>query len=233
MGTPNVWILGGYQSDFARNLTREGRDFADLTAEVVDNALTAAKVDASDIEVVHVGNAFGEMFARQGHLGAMPASVNDGLWDTPASRHEAACASGSVATLAALSDLRSGAYRTALVVGVELEKTVPGDIAAQHLGAAAWTDHEGAEATFMAVYVRPTGRRVRPPVRHRRRASASHRPTELRQRPPQSERADPRLDGARSAQRRRRQPADRGSVAPLRLQPDDRRRRGDRPCHRR
>ena len=153
MGTPNVWILGGYQSDFARNLSREGHDFADLTAEVVQNTLTAAKVDASDIEVVHMGNAFGEMFARQGHLGAMPASVNDGLWETPASRHEAACASGSVATLAALSDLRSGAYRTALVVGVELEKTVPGDIAAQHLGAAAWTDHEGAEATYMWPYM--------------------------------------------------------------------------------
>src|SRR6476661_1255317 len=149
MGTPNVWILGGYQSDFARNLSREGHDFADLTAEVVQNTLTAAKVDASDIEVVHMGNAFGEMFARQGHLGAMPASVNDGLWETPASRHEAACASGSVATLAALSDLRSGAYRTALVVGVELEKTVPGDIAAQHLGAAAWIGHEGEQANFM------------------------------------------------------------------------------------
>src|SRR6476619_4143974 len=153
MGTPNVWILGGYQSDFARNLTREGRDFADLTTEVVDNALTAAKVDASDIEVVHVGDAFGEMFARQVHLGAMPASVNDGLWDTPAARHAAACASGSVATLAALSDLRSGAYRTALVVGVELEKTVPGDIAAQHLGAAAWTAHEGSDAKFMWPYM--------------------------------------------------------------------------------
>jgi acetyl-CoA C-acetyltransferase len=153
MGTANVWILGGYQSDFARNLTREGHDFADLTTEVVDNTLGAAKVDAADIEVVHVANAFGEMFARQGHLGAMPASVNDGLWDTPASRHEAACASGSVATLAAVSDLRSGAYRTALVVGVELEKTVPGDTAAQHLGAAAWTDHEGAEATFMWPYM--------------------------------------------------------------------------------
>src|SRR6476659_6251007 len=114
MGTPNVWILGGYQSDFTRNLTREGRDFADLTAEVVDNALTASKVDASDIEVVHLRNAFGEMFARQGHRGAMPASVNDGLWDTPASRHEAACACGSGATLAAVSDRRSGAYRTAM-----------------------------------------------------------------------------------------------------------------------
>lgn len=149
MGAPNVWILGGYQTDFARNLTREGLDFADLTCEVVDSTLTASKVDASDIDVVHLGNAFGEMFARQGHLGAMPATVNSGLWNTPASRHEAACASGSVATLSAIADLRSGAYRTALVLGVELEKTVHGDTAAQYLGAAAWTDHEGADAKFM------------------------------------------------------------------------------------
>ena len=148
MDGPNVWILGGYQSDFARNFSREGRDFADLTAEVVHCTL-ATKVDAADIGVVHVANAFGEMFARQGHFGAMPASVNEGLWNTPSSRHEAACASGSVATLAAIADLRSGSYRSALVVGVELEKTVPGDLAAQHLGAAAWTGHEGAEATFM------------------------------------------------------------------------------------
>jgi acetyl-CoA C-acetyltransferase len=153
MGTESVWILGGYQSDFARNFTREGHDFADLTAEVVDKTLAAARVDAADIGVIHVANAFGEMFARQGHLGAMPATVNDGLWDTPASRHEAACASGSVATLAAMSDLRSDAYRTALVVGVELEKTVPGGIAAQHLGAAAWSDHEGADAKFMWPYM--------------------------------------------------------------------------------
>jgi acetyl-CoA C-acetyltransferase len=92
MGPANVWILGGYQSDFARNLTREGRDFADLTAEVVDRTLEAAQVDASDIGVVHVANAFGELFARQAHLGAMPATVNEGLWNTPASRREAACA---------------------------------------------------------------------------------------------------------------------------------------------
>jgi|ERR1700694_1907914 len=62
----NIWILGGYQSDFARNFTREGHDFADLTAEVVDQTLAVAKVDAADVEVVHVANAFGEMFARQG-----------------------------------------------------------------------------------------------------------------------------------------------------------------------
>jgi len=144
-----VWILGGYQSDFARNLTREGLDFAALTAEVVDGTLAACRVDADDIDVVHVGNAFGEMFASQGHLGAMPATVCDGLWDTPATRHEAACASGSVAALSAMADLRSGTYDAALVVGVELEKTVGGDTAAQHLAAAAWTGHEGIGARYL------------------------------------------------------------------------------------
>ena len=149
MNTVGVWILGGYQSDFARNLDREGVDFAALTAEVVEATLTAAHTDAAAIGVVHVANAFGELFARQGHLGAMPATVCDGLWDTPATRHEAACASGSVATLAAIADLRSGAYDSALVIGVELEKTVPGDTATAILGTAAWTGHEGADAKYM------------------------------------------------------------------------------------
>ncbi|MCV7430653.1 acetyl-CoA acetyltransferase [Mycolicibacterium bacteremicum] len=145
----NVWILGGYQSDFARNVHREGGDLASLTAEVVRETLAAAATRAADIGVVHLANAFGELFAHQGHLGAMPATVDDQLWGTPATRHEAACASGSAAVLAAIADLGSGAYTSALVVGVELEKTVPGDTAARNLGAAAWTGHEGRHATFM------------------------------------------------------------------------------------
>ena len=149
MAVPQVWILGGYQSDFARNLDREGLGFADLTAEIVDATLDSSGVDAADVDVIHVANAFGELFAHQGHLGAMPASVNDGLWGTPALRHEAACASGSAAALAAIADLRSGAYRTALVVGIELEKIVPGDTATTILGAAAWTGREGRDATYM------------------------------------------------------------------------------------
>ncbi|MGP4053929.1 acetyl-CoA acetyltransferase [Mycobacterium sp. 4D054] len=149
MGAAGVWILGGYQSDFARNYAKEGLDFAGLTAEVVTSTLHAAKVGAGQIGVVHVANAFGELFAGQGHLGAMPATVDPGLWGTPAVRHEAACASGSAAVLAAMADLRSGAYASALVLGVELEKTVPGDVATAILGAAAWTEHEGCDAKFM------------------------------------------------------------------------------------
>src|SRR6202012_4188524 len=115
-GSTGAWILDGFQSDFARNLTKESRDFAALTAEAVEGKLASAKVTAADIGVVHVANAFGEMFAGQGHLGAMPATVCDDLWDIPASRHEAACASGSVAALAAMAALGSGAYDCALVV---------------------------------------------------------------------------------------------------------------------
>jgi len=123
---------------------------ADVTAPArATGTASPLDIDADDIGVVHVANAFGEMFAEQGHLGAMPAPVCDGLWDTPAARHEAACASGSVAALAAMADLRSGNYDSALVLGVELEKTVPGDTAARHLGAAAWTGHEGADAKFL------------------------------------------------------------------------------------
>lgn len=149
MAASDIWILGGYQSDFARNLDREGLAFSDLTGEVVDATLLAARIDATDVGVVHVANAFGELFARQGQLGAMPATVNADLWGTPAVRHEAACASGSVAVLAAMADLRAGNYSTALVVGVELEKTVPGDTATEILGTAAWTGHEGEDAKFM------------------------------------------------------------------------------------
>jgi len=145
----NIWVLGGYQSDFARNLTREGKDFADLTREVVDGTLEAASVGGSDIGVVHVGNAFGQLFTGQGHLGAMPATVREDLWGLPSSRHEAACASGSIALLSAMADLRAGSYDSSLVVGVELEKTVSGDEAAGHLGAAAWINHEGQGARFM------------------------------------------------------------------------------------
>lgn len=145
----DVWMLGGYQTDFARNWQREGRDFSDLVAEVVTGTLADAAVPIEDVEVVHVGNAFGQLFTGQGQLGAMPATVCPQLWGVPASRHEAACASGSVAALAAMADLRAGHYDCALVVGAELEKTVPGDEAAGHLGAAAWIGHEGEQARFV------------------------------------------------------------------------------------
>ncbi len=144
-----TWVLGGYQTDFARNWARAGLDFADLVGEVVTNTLASTGVAPTDVGVIHVGNAFGQLFTGQGQLGGMPATVSAELWGVPATRHEAACASGGVALLAAMADLESGRYDCALVLGVELERTVPGDEAAKHLGAAAWVGHEGAGAKYM------------------------------------------------------------------------------------
>jgi acetyl-CoA C-acetyltransferase len=144
-----TWILGGYQSDFARNLRREGTDTADLTREVVENTLTAADVEPDQIDSIHVGNAFGQLYTGQGHLGAMPATVVPELWGVPAMRHEAACASASVAVLAAMAELEAGRYDCALVVGLEQEKTMSGADAARTQGAAAWVGHEADDVDFV------------------------------------------------------------------------------------
>lgn len=148
-----VWIAGGYQSDFSRNLTKEGLDLSALTSEIVEGTLDASGVPADRIDVIHVANAFGQVYTGQGHLGAMPASVAPDLWNVPATRHEGACASGSLAILAAMADLESGRYDCALVLGVELEKNVPGDLGAKHMEGAAWIGREGQDAKYMWPYM--------------------------------------------------------------------------------
>ncbi|RVW00822.1 acetyl-CoA acetyltransferase [Rhodococcus xishaensis] len=153
MTADTIRVIGGYQTDFARNLTREGLDIADLVREVVEGTLADAELDAEAIGVVHVGNAFGQLFTGQGHLGAMPASVLPDLWGVPATRHEGACASGSLALLAAMADLESGRYDCALVIGAELEKTVPTEVGARHMGAATWVGREGEDAKFIWPYM--------------------------------------------------------------------------------
>ena len=141
-----TFVLGGTQSDFARHLARDGREIADLVGELVDGALADAQLTAAEIQTIHVGNAFGQLFNGQGQLGAMPATVRAALWGVPAARHEAACASGSIALLAAMTELAAGHYDVALVLGVEQERNVSGEDAARFLGAAAWVGHEGQDA---------------------------------------------------------------------------------------
>lgn len=149
MSTSTIHLLGGSQTDFAVNWHRDGKGFDALVGAVVGATLAATDIEPAEIGVIHVGNAFGQLFTGQGQLGGMPATVIPELWGIPASRHEAACASGSMALLAAMADLESGRYDCALVLGAELEKTVPGDEAAGYLGAAAWVGHEAQDTKFV------------------------------------------------------------------------------------
>lgn len=145
----SVHILGGAQTDFAVNWHRLGLGFDALIRAVLDETLAAVHLDATAVGVIHVGNAFGQLFTGQGHLGGMPATIHPELWGVPSSRHEAACASGSMAALAAMADLESGRYDCALVLGAELEKTVPGGQAAAYMGAAAWAGHEAQDTDLV------------------------------------------------------------------------------------
>lgn len=149
-------IIGGFQTDFARNLTREGLDISDLVREATIGTLAAAGVEPAQVDSIHLGNAFGQLYTGQGHLGAMPATVVPELSGVPAMRHEAACASGSLAVLCALAELQAGRYDCVLVLGVEIEKSVPGTQAAALQRAAAWVGHEaeGVELIWPAMFDR-------------------------------------------------------------------------------
>ena len=147
--TEPVFILGGAQSDFGRNWTRDEKGLYDLIAETTEAALADARLDAEDVEVIHVGNFAAELFCGQGLLGGMAVHVHPAFSGLPTSRHEAACASGSMAIFAASADIEAGRYGLAAVIGVELMRNVPGEDAARHLGAAAWSGREAEGARYL------------------------------------------------------------------------------------
>ncbi|MBL8630526.1 MAG: acetyl-CoA acetyltransferase [Rhodospirillaceae bacterium] len=138
-----VYILGGYQTDFKRNWAREGLEVVDMFRETLENGLNETNVDVADIETAHVGNFTAELFCHQGHMGGFFAEVNPKLAGIPAGRHEAACASGSIALLAASAEIESGRYGMAAVLGIEMMRNVPGDKAADNIGGPAmFSGHE-------------------------------------------------------------------------------------------
>ncbi len=143
-----VYILGGFQTDFARNWTKEGKHISAMIREAVAGCLTATGVAPDQIDVGHVGNFAAELYAMQGHLGAFLVDVDPAFSGLPTGRHEAACASGSIALLAASAEIEAGRYDCALVVGVEQMKTVSPAIGGDYLGTAAWYELEAKGVEF-------------------------------------------------------------------------------------
>lgn len=133
-----VYILGGYQTDFATHYGRAEKGLVDLFKDTVGGALAAADVAPTEVECAHIGNFAAELLCYQGHLGAFFLEVDPAFSGIPTARHEAACASGSIALLSAMADIESGRYGLACVAGVELERHAPTREAAAHLGTAAW-----------------------------------------------------------------------------------------------
>ncbi|MBI3800269.1 MAG: thiolase domain-containing protein [Deltaproteobacteria bacterium] len=151
-----VYILGGCQTDFARNWLKEGKDIVTMLQEAVSGGLTATGIEAHEVEVAHVGNFAAELYCKQGHLGGFLAEIDPAFSGIPTSRHEAACASGSVAMMMAAAEIEAGRYDLALIVGVEQMKTVDPATGGDFLGTAAWYEKEakGVEFPFPKLFGR-------------------------------------------------------------------------------
>jgi acetyl-CoA C-acetyltransferase len=143
-----VFVLGGYQTDFARNWSKEGKHISAMFSEVVTGALDATNIEAKEVEVGHVGNFAAELYTMQGHLGAFLVDVHPDFSGLPTGRHEAACASGSIALLAASAEIEAGRYDLAMVVGVEQMKTVDSARGGDFLGTAAWYEREAKGISY-------------------------------------------------------------------------------------
>ncbi|GIW40009.1 MAG: acetyl-CoA acetyltransferase [Candidatus Binatia bacterium] len=151
-----VYVLGGYQTDFARNWKKENKHIVAMIREAVEEGLAATGLEPGDIQVGHVGNFAAELYTMQGHLGAFLVDVDPAFSGLPTARHEAACASGSIAILAASAEIEAGRYDCSLVVGVEQMKTVDPARGGDFLGTAAWYEREakGIEFPFPKLFGR-------------------------------------------------------------------------------
>lgn len=156
MSQSPVYILGGQQTDFARNWSKERKHFVAMMRESVTGALASTGVAPEEVGVAHVGNFAAELYAKQGHIGAFFVEVDPAFRGIPTARHEAACASGSIALLAASAEIEAGRYDVAAVVGVEQMKTVGAAEGGDFLGTAAWYEKEaqGVEFPFPKLFGR-------------------------------------------------------------------------------
>lgn len=151
-----IYVLGGYQTDFARNWSKENKHIVAMMNEATIGGLEATRIEAKDVEVAHVGNFAAELYSKQGHLGAFFLEADPAFSGIPTGRHEAACASGSIAILAASAEIEAGRYDLACVLGVEQMKTVNAKIGGDFLGTAAWYEREaeGIEFPFPKLFGR-------------------------------------------------------------------------------
>ena len=82
-----IYVLGGYQTDFARNWSKENKHFSALMRESVLGGLDATGIEPEEIESAHVGNFAAELYCMQGHLGAFFTEVDPAFSGLPTGRH--------------------------------------------------------------------------------------------------------------------------------------------------
>lgn len=145
----NVAVVGAAQTKFGELWDKSLREIA---VEAGLGAIHDAGIEKQAVQSLYVGNMSAGRFVGQEHLGALVAD-NLGLGQIPATRCEAACASGSVAFRDAYFAVASGDIDVALVVGVEKMTDVHGSGALTTLAAAGDQEWEASIGlTFAGLY---------------------------------------------------------------------------------
>jgi acetyl-CoA acyltransferase len=149
-GSPHFIAKG--HPDFGK---RDNPALEDYIVTVVRQLIEANGIDPSLIQRGYIGNFAGELFSKQGHLGAMVARADARLAGIGFARVEAACASGGVGMVNAIEAIQAG-LDVVLVVGAEVQTTVRPREGADYLARAAHYASERAidDFTFPALLAR-------------------------------------------------------------------------------
>ncbi len=128
VGGAHSGFLGKFHPDF---IWKGHPDFGKRDNPTLEEHLHKAIVDALDstgipaaaVQKGYVGNFTGELFVKQGHMGALAAGAHPDLNFKPFTRLEGACASGGLALVAGIDAISAG-NDVVLVSGAEVQTTV-------------------------------------------------------------------------------------------------------------
>jgi len=144
-----VAIVGVGYTKFGEQWERSLRD---LSTEAGAFALADSKLDGKDIQALYVGNMSAGRFIGQEHLGALAAD-HAGLTPIPATRFEAACASGALAFKNACIAIESGRHDVIMAAGAEKMTDLKGtDAIATLMGAGDQEWESSIGLTFTGLY---------------------------------------------------------------------------------
>ena len=148
----DVAIIGSKIRKFGELWNRSLRD---LVVEAGAGAIEDAGASGKEIDALYVGNMSAGRFVDQEHIGALIADYS-GLSKNlhiPATRVEAACASGGLALRQAIMSVASGYSDIVVAAGAEKMTDVGTEEASSALASAADREWEGmAGATFPGLY---------------------------------------------------------------------------------
>lgn len=143
----DVAIVGVSQTKFGELWDSS---FRDLVSKAGIEAIVDADMDGADIEAMFIGNMSSGLFVEQEHIAPLIAD-HVGLNPIPATRVEAACASGGLALRQGIMAVASGFHDVVISAGVEkMTDVVDATPAIATASDQEWEANQGA--TFPSLY---------------------------------------------------------------------------------